>query len=92
MEVAISIVKRDILVAWECLPMFSEELNFFIGNQEKLVKEHFGKALVIKGTKICAVYDSPLEAYLQLQRDHQLGRAMIQVCLPGPEAYTSTIS
>ena len=72
--------------------MFEEELNFFISHQEDLVKEHAGKALVIKGRSLRAVYDSPLEAYLHVQNDHLLGKVMIQLCLPGPEAYTVTIN
>ena len=71
--------------------MFTEELNFFIKNQDDLVKKYAGKTLVIKGNELCAVFDSPLQAYVQLERDNQLGKAMIQVCQPGPEAYTATI-
>jgi hypothetical protein len=71
--------------------MFTEELNFFIKNQDDLVKQYLGKTLVIKGSKLCAVFDSPLQAYVQLERDKELGKAMIQVCQPGPEAYTATI-
>lgn len=72
--------------------MFDRELNFFVKNQERLVKEHLGKALAIKGEDILGVYDSPLEAYLEMQRRQQLGTVMIQVCTPGPEAYTVTIN
>jgi hypothetical protein len=71
--------------------MFKEELDFFIKNQEDLVRQHSGKSLVIEGSKVSAVYGSPLEAYLQVQRDKKLGKVMIQVCQPGPEAYTVTI-
>lgn len=72
--------------------MFAEELDFFIKNQEDFVKRYSGKALVIKGKELCAVYNTPLEAYLQVERDNQLGKVMIQVCLPGPDAYTATIN
>jgi hypothetical protein len=71
--------------------MFAQELNFFIRNQEDLVRKYQGKALVIQGDTLRAVFDTPLEAYLHLERDHQLGKAMIQLCQPGPEAYTATI-
>jgi hypothetical protein len=72
--------------------MFTEELNFFIKNQDDLVKRYSGKALVIKGQELCGVYDTPLEAYAQLQHDNQLGKAMIQICQPGPAAYTATLN
>lgn len=71
--------------------MFAEELNFFIRNQDELVRKYLGKALVIKGNELYAVYDTALEAYVRLERDHELGKAMIQLCEPGPEAYTATI-
>jgi hypothetical protein len=72
--------------------MFQEELNYFIKNQERLFREHPGKALTIKGDQVLAVSDSPLEAYLEAQRKNLLGTVMIQVCLPGPEAYTAIIN
>jgi len=56
------------------------------------VKEHPGKALAIRGEEVLGVFDSPLDAYLEVQRNQQLGTVMIQVCTPGPEAYTVTIN
>lgn len=72
--------------------MFTEELDFFIRNQDELVKAYAGKVLVIQGKKVLAVHNTALEAYIQLERDHQLGKAMIQECQPGPQAYTATIA
>ncbi|SRR5260370_31027070 len=46
--------------------MFAQELNFFIRNQDELVRKYLGKALVIKGNELYAVYDTALEAYVQL--------------------------
>lgn len=73
-------------------PLFEQELSFFIRNQEQLVKEHEGKVLAIKGNRVLGVYDSPLEAYLETQREHPLGTFMLQLCSPGPDAYTVTIN
>lgn len=72
--------------------MFKEEFEFFIRNQERLVKAHEGKVLAIKGHEVLGVYDTPLEAYLATQRDHPLGSFMLQTCSPGPEAYTMSIN
>jgi len=72
--------------------MFQEELAFFIQNQEKLVREHEGKILVIKGNEVLGVYDTPLQAYTEAQKAHPLGTFMLQPCIPGPEAYTITIN
>lgn len=71
---------------------FSEELDFFIANQENLVKDFQGKFLVLKGQKVLGVYLDPLSAYIETQKEHPLGSFMIQPCVPGPEAYTVTIS
>jgi hypothetical protein len=72
--------------------MFTEELNFFIANQEDLVREHHGKVLALKGREILGVYPDALTAYLETQKKYPVGTFMIQPCAPGPEAYTVTIS
>lgn len=71
---------------------FQEDLAYFVANQKSLVAKYGGKVLVIKNSKIIGVYDTPLEAYLQSQKDNAPGSFMIQQCLPGPDAYTTTIS
>jgi len=71
---------------------FSEELDFFISNQENLVKDYQGKCLAIKGKTILGVYPDPLSAYIETIKDHPAGTFMIQPCDPGPEAYTVIIT
>jgi hypothetical protein len=71
---------------------FEKELAFFIENQQELVKKHMGKILVIKGEKVIGVYPTALEAYVKTQKKHPLGSFMLQPCLPGPEAYTTTVT
>lgn len=71
--------------------MFEKELEYFIVNQDRLVKEHLGKVLVIKGKEILGIYDTDLEAYLKTQQEHSLGTFMLQPCKPGPDAYTVKI-
>jgi len=71
--------------------MFTKELEFFINNQEQLVRQYKGKVLVIKDDTILGVYSTPLEAYLESQKTHELGTFMIQPCEPGPDAYSVTL-
>jgi len=71
--------------------MFTEELNFFIANQDRLVNEHRWKVLAIRGNEIIGVYGTPLEAYLESQKRFPVGTFMIQPCEPGPEAYTVSL-
>lgn len=72
--------------------MFKKELRFFIKNQKDFVKKYRGKVLVLQGQNVIGIYESPLEAYLEVQKKHKIGTFMIQPCEPGPEAYTVTIS
>jgi hypothetical protein len=71
---------------------FREELDFFIANQENLVKDYEGKVLVIKGRTILGVYPNSISAYIETQKDHPAGTFMIQPCEPGPRAYTVVIT
>lgn len=73
-------------------PMFKTELDFFIANQNMLVKKYNKKVLVIKGRKVLGAYKNTLEAYLKTLKKHKLGTFMIQPCRPGPSAYTIIIS
>jgi hypothetical protein len=72
--------------------MFDKELEFFIENQDKLVKLYPDKLLILRGQEIVGVYDTPLEAYLRAQEKYEIGTFMLQPCQPGPQAYTVTIS
>ena len=72
--------------------MFEKELNYFIKNQERLVEQYQNKVLIIKGEHVVGVSDTPLQAYLQASAQYQPGTFMIQPCLPGPDAYTVTVT
>jgi hypothetical protein len=72
--------------------VFEAELAFFIAHQDDLVEKYSGKVLVIRGDAIAGVYDSALDAYLAAQKQFQPGTFMIQHCVPGPDAYTVTMS
>jgi hypothetical protein len=72
--------------------ILTHEFEFFKARQEELVAQYRGKYAVIVGETVIGAYDTPLEAYLQAQERHELGTFLIQVCNPGPEAYTTTIT
>ena len=72
--------------------MFDRELQFFIANQDRLVADHLGKTLVLKGEQVVGVHDSPLEAYLEAIKRFEPGSFMIQPCAEGSDAYTVTIT
>ena len=72
--------------------MLQDELDFFIGNQDELVRKHRGKVLVLRNREVVGVFDTPLEAYLDAESRYEPGTYAIQRCTPGPEAYTVTIA
>lgn len=65
-----------------------KEFNYFLKNQEKLIKEYPGKYIVIKGNKILDIYDNQLDAYLNTKESEEAGTFLIQHCIPGNEEYT----
>lgn len=72
--------------------MFERELNFFKENQADFVKKYNGKILVIVGDELVGVHDNLISAYKESLNSYKLGSFMIQPCVPGPSAYTVTIS
>ncbi len=72
--------------------MFDTELNYFIKNQDNLIKQYGGRVLIIKGEKVISSHDSQFEAYIEAQDKGQLGEVMIQNCVPGKDAYTVSIA
>ena len=72
--------------------MFEKELAYFIKEQSRLVKKHEGKTLALKNEAVVGVYDTPLDAYLTVKENGQLGSVMLQVCSKGPSAYTASVA
>jgi len=72
--------------------MLNHELEFFIANQSDLVKHYQDKVLIIKDRQVVGVYDSVLHAYLEGQKNYELGTFLIQPCQPGSDAYTVSIA
>ncbi len=72
--------------------MFERELQFFIANQDRLVAEHRGKTLVLRGEEVVSAHDTALDAYLEATKQYEPGTFMIQPCTEGADAYTVTIT
>lgn len=72
--------------------MYEIELAYFKAHQDELVQQYNGKVLVIRGEHIDGAYDTPLDACIAGLAVSPLGTFMIQRCIPGPAAYTVTIS
>ena len=70
--------------------MLEKEFQYYIRNQNRLVKKYRGKFIVIKNQKVIGIYDTDIEAYKKAQEDHKLGTFLIQPCMAGNESYTQT--
>ena len=67
-----------------------KEFQYYLENQDELVKRYNGKYVVIIGNKVIGAYGSNQEAYLETAKEHELGTFLIQKCEPGTAAYTMT--
>ncbi len=68
--------------------MLEKQLEYFIRNQSKLVKLFKGKYIVIVGEEVVGAYNSTKEAYIEAQKEYELGNFMIQYCDEGEDVYT----
>jgi len=67
-----------------------KEFDYYISNQDELVKQHNGKFIVIKNCEVIGSYDSEFEAIEETVKEHELGTFLVQKCEPGDESYTQT--
>ena len=70
--------------------MLEKEFKYYIEHQAELLEKYNGRVIVIKGQEVIGDYDSEAEAYTQSLIAHELGTFLIQVCLPGTDAFTHT--
>jgi hypothetical protein len=70
--------------------MLKKEFEYYLANQEELVKKYNGKHLVIKDEQVIGAYDDQAEAYDTASAKYEAGTFLIQLCTPGNEAYTQT--
>lgn len=70
--------------------MLEKEFKFYLENQNKLLKEHLNKFIIIKDQIVVASYDTKQEAYDFASENFELGTFLIQQCLPGDLGHTQT--
>ena len=70
--------------------MLDAEFQYFKDHQDELVAKYNGKFIAIVGGEVVGVFNTELEAYLTLKKDHEVGTFLIQHCLPGTTSYTQT--
>src|SRR5258708_4297141 len=70
---------------------FDADLDYFIANQDELVKLYDGKVLIIRNEHVERACDTILQACAQGDRMFGAGNFSIRKCIPGEEAYTARI-
>jgi hypothetical protein len=57
-----------------------QEFNFYLKNQEDLVRQYNGKFVVIKDSKVIGSYDNELQAVTETSKQHELGTFLVTAC------------
>lgn len=70
--------------------MLKKEFEWYLANQNELVKKYNGKVLVIKDQTFQGAFNNTTEAYEFGKKNFTLGTFLIQRCSPGTEDYTQT--
>lgn len=70
--------------------MLKNEFQYYLDNQDELVKLYNGKQLVIKDQTVQGDFDTIEEAYEFASNKFELGTFIIQECSPGENGYTQT--
>jgi len=67
-----------------------KEFEYYLEHQDELVKQHSGKFIVIKDSKVIGSFDDELEAVEETSKKHALGTFLVQKCERGTESHTET--
>jgi len=70
--------------------MLRKEFDWYLENQDLLVKQYNGQFLVISGKKVLFASPNKDVAYNKGVELAGLGKYILQHCTPGDEAYTMT--
>jgi len=66
-----------------CLMALKDEFEYYLANQDALVKQYGGKVIVIKEGAVLGAYATELEAVNATKVNHALGTFLVQKCTPG---------
>lgn len=65
-----------------------KEFLYYLAHQDELVEQYNGKVIVLHQHQVVGVYGSYGEAHLEAIKQYEPGKFILQLCSPGPEAYT----
>ena len=67
-----------------------KEFEYYLENQDQMIKDFNGKVIVIKDRKVIGIFDDQVTAVMETQKAHKLGSFLVQKVEPGSSAYTQT--
>lgn len=67
-----------------------KEFDYYLANQNDLVKSYNGKFIVLKDLTVMGAYSTLAEALEEAQKVHELGTFLVQKVEPGTGAYSQT--
>lgn len=70
--------------------MLEKEFKYYLDHQDELVKDHYGRYIVIKDDKVLGDFGSEVEAVIHAKNNLKLklGTFLVQHCMPGEGNYT----
>jgi hypothetical protein len=70
--------------------MLEKEFQYYLDNQDDLVKKYNNRFIVIIDNKVVGHFDDYEQALFQSLKQYEAGTFLIQECTEGEEAYTDT--
>lgn len=67
-----------------------KEFQYYLDNQDELVRKYNGRCVVIKDCQVIGVFDDELSAVKEIGNKHPLGTFLVQKVEPGSNAYSQT--
>jgi len=66
-----------------------KEFEWYLANQEQLVKQYNGRVIVVKDERVIGDYADVANAVEETSKIHPKGTFLVQKCTPGNQDYTA---
>ena len=72
--------------------VLKKDFDFYRAHQDEMVTKYDGKVIAIKDGEVLGVFDTDIEAVIEVQKAHPLGTFLVRRVSSGNEAYTIKIN
>ncbi len=69
----------------------SAEFQYYLANQDEIVKKYNGQFVVIKNRSNIGAYGNEIQAVEESKKSHELGTFLVQHVTPGKDEYTEVL-